>query len=279
MDLLLPAALKAQWAIAHFLIPGISKSYLDFRKIAPTERSEDHYQKVAIRLHRVAQSFILRWSKIHIEKQLKRKYEHVLTCTLSNQQKPVYKDILFQRRALCMLPAVVAAPPYLYVANPPHSYSNEMKVFKFNLKEQIFPYFRLLQQIARSHFLQFPDTQLVQHDSGKMDALAVGLWKLKAGGHRVLILMQMIPTFHILELFHFLTYITVNASGAQSYLLSGVSHANADTVVFYDTDLNLLIDAKAKEWCDRTERDKDIHVYRLISGNSVEETPLKKGID
>ncbi|XP_029881562.1 E1A-binding protein p400-like isoform X3 [Aquila chrysaetos chrysaetos] len=596
MDTLLPTALKDLWAIACFLLPGMSQSYLDFTKVASVEVNEDHYQRVAVRLQRVVQSFILRRSKIHVEKQLPRKYEHVLTCTLSNRQKSMYKDILSQPRTqeclrsghfvsvlhilmqllrvcnhpdlisprlpssscildtlefttaslvlntlgwdlwkhadwslfdvigmenqitcyeaqilpklkvtrklieeiycspssprlepvklkpnrlfapvqygqkpegrtrdfsrsqlqqtvdtamvmadhhgkiqgpqplamfsenqhrkvddlstkselvstlscptqgiieekrqlkehldkiyfgnerrcsrtplygrdlleicswiserkmsqhcsarinkwcwagfanclpysstsevlkdplqeliltlkrqqialkdvvtrdLCVLPAVAVAPPDLYVANPPYTYTHEMKVLKLNLKEQILPYLHSVQHIARPHFLQFPNPRLVQHDSGKMEALAVLLRKLKARGHRVLILTQMIPMLDILELFlnfHFLTYIRVNESGAHGWhylesiknfnqdkrffcaILSshtpstGVSHVNANTVVFYDTDLDPLMDTKAKEWCDKLARGRDTHIYRLVSGNSVEERLLKKGI-
>ncbi|KAM6119844.1 E1A-binding protein p400-like isoform 2-T2 [Phoenicopterus ruber ruber] len=98
MDTLLPTALKDLWAVACFLIPRISQFYQDFTKVASVEGNEDHYQRVAVRLQTVVQSFILRRSKIHVEKQLPRKYEHVLTCTLSNRQKSMYKDILSQQR-------------------------------------------------------------------------------------------------------------------------------------------------------------------------------------
>ncbi|KAM6051492.1 E1A-binding protein p400-like isoform 3-T3 [Theristicus caerulescens] len=219
------------------------------------------------------------------------------------QQQIALKDVV--TRDLCVLPAVAVATPYLYVANPPYTYTREMKVLKFNLKERMLPYFHSMQQIARPHFVQFPDPRLVQRDSGKMEALAVLLRQLKARGHRVLILTQMIPMLDILELFlnfHFLTYIRVNESGAHSrhYLDSiknfnqdkrffcailsshtpstGVSHVDADTVVFYDTDLDLLMDTKAEEWCDKIARNRDIHIYRLISGNSVEEKLLEKSI-
>lgn len=65
-----------------------------------------------------------------------------------------------------MLPAVVVAPPCLHVANPPYSYTHEMKAFKFNLKEQLLPFFHPVQQIARPHFIQFPDPRVMQLDSG-----------------------------------------------------------------------------------------------------------------
>ncbi|XP_068510326.1 E1A-binding protein p400-like isoform X8 [Anas acuta] len=225
-----------------------------------------------------------------------------LILTLKHQ-KIALRDIV--TRGLCVLPAVVVAPPCLNVANPPYSYIHEMKAFKFNLKEQLLPFFHPVQQIARPHFIQFPDPLLVQLDSGKMEALAILLQKLKGKGHRVLILTQMIPMLDILELFldfHFLTYIRVDKTDAHSwhYLESiksfnqdkrffcaivssrtpstGVSHVDVDTVVFYDIDLDQQTDTKAKEWCDRIARGRDIHIYRLVSGNSVEERLLKKGI-
>ena len=42
----------------------------------------------------------------------------------------------------------------------------------------------------------------------------------------------------------------------------GVSLVEADAVVFYDHDLNPVMDAKAQEWCDRIGRRKDVHIYR-----------------
>ncbi|CAM9537935.1 unnamed protein product [Bubo scandiacus] len=116
---------------------------------------------------------------------------------------------------------------------------------------------------------------------------AVLLRKLKARGHRVLILTQMIPILDILELFlnfHFLTYVRVNESGAHSwhYLESikkfkqekqffcaipsshtpstGVSHVDANTVVFCATDLDPLMDTKTKEWCDKIARWRYSHI-------------------
>jgi len=53
---------------------------------------------------------------------------------------------------------------------------------------------------------------------------------------------------------------------------TGVNLVEADTVVFYDNDLNPVMDAKAQEWCDRIGRCKDIHIYRWwlqIGGRSL----------
>ncbi|XP_065595169.1 E1A-binding protein p400 isoform X14 [Cyrtonyx montezumae] len=217
------------------------------------------------------------------------------------QEQESLKDVV--DRALFVLPAAVAAPPCLYVANPPPSYSHRLKVLKHSLKQKAAPHLHQLQRITTPQLLQFPDLRLVQYDSGKLEALALLLQKLKSEGRRVLILSQMILMLDILELFlnfHFLTFVRIdeyaNHEQRQELMKSfnrdkrifcailsshsrstGVSLVEADTVVFYDNDLNPVMDAKAQEWCDRIGRCKDIHIYRLVSGNSVEEKLLKNG--
>uniref|UniRef100_A0A8C3NHI8 Uncharacterized protein n=1 Tax=Geospiza parvula TaxID=87175 RepID=A0A8C3NHI8_GEOPR len=217
------------------------------------------------------------------------------------QQQESLKDLV--DRALFVLPAAVAAPPCFYVANPPPSYSHRLKLLKHSLRQKAAPHLHQLQQLTTPHLLQFPDLRLVQYDSGKLEALAVLLQKLKSEGRRVLILSQMILMLDILELFlnfHFLTFVRIDEYANQEQrqelmkifnrdkrifcaILSshsrstGVNLVEADTVVFYDNDLNPVMDAKAQEWCDRIGRCKDIHIYRLVSGNSVEEKLLKNG--
>uniref|UniRef100_A0A8D2L7I5 E1A binding protein p400 n=1 Tax=Varanus komodoensis TaxID=61221 RepID=A0A8D2L7I5_VARKO len=204
---------------------------------------------------------------------------------------------------LCVLPAAVAAAPSLHVAKLPPLYSHKMKLLRHHLKEEASPCLQQLQQIIAPRLLQFPDLRLVQCDAGKLEALAVLLQKLKSEGRRVLILSQMILMLDILELFlnfHFLTYVRIDECASQEErqelmktfnrdkrifcaILSshsrstGVNLVEANTVVFYDNDLNPVMDAKAQEWCDRIGRCKDIHIYRLVSGNSVEEKFLKNG--
>ncbi|XP_066466184.1 E1A-binding protein p400 isoform X10 [Tiliqua scincoides] len=223
-----------------------------------------------------------------------------LTRTLGQQQESL-RDIV--NRMLGVLPAAVAAPPSLQVVRLPALYSHRMKLLRHCLKEAASPYLCQLQQLTTPQLLQFPDLRLVQYDAGKLEALAVLLQKLKSEGRRVLILSQMILMLDILELFlnfHFLTYVRIDECANQEErqelmktfnrdrgifcaILSshsrstGVNLVEANTVVFYDNDLNPVMDAKAQEWCDRIGRCKDIHIYRLVSGNSVEEKLLKNG--
>ncbi|XP_026547566.1 E1A-binding protein p400-like, partial [Notechis scutatus] len=224
-----------------------------------------------------------------------------LTWQLEQQQQSLRDTI---NRALCVLPAAVAAPSSLHVARLPAAYSHRMKLLRHNLKEKVLPYLNQLRQLTVPRLLlPFPDLRLIQYDAGKLEALAVLLQKLKSEGRRVLILSQMMLMLDILEWFlnfHFLTYVRIDECANQEErqelmktfnrdkrlfcaILSshsrstGVNLVEADTVVFYDNDLNPVMEAKAQEWCDRIGRCKDIHIYRLVSGNSVEEKLLKNG--
>ncbi|XP_075424740.1 E1A-binding protein p400 isoform X4 [Ascaphus truei] len=207
------------------------------------------------------------------------------------------------KRALCVVPAVVAAPPALSVAHPPPSYTHGIKILCHGLREQAAPYLQHLREKTSPHCVQFPDLRLIQCDSGKLEALVILLRKLRSEGRRVLIFSQMLLMLDILDLFldlHSLTFLRIDefANYEQCHdlmksfnrdprifcvLLSthshslGVPYVEADTVIFYDSDLNPVMDARAQAWCNRIGRTKDIHIYRLVSGNSVEEKLLKNG--
>ncbi|KAI1233031.1 hypothetical protein IHE44_0006221, partial [Lamprotornis superbus] len=142
---------------------------------------------------------------------------------------------------LCVFPAVAVAPPCLYGANNSYRWTPGMKLLQFSLKEQRW--------------------------CSKLGALAVLLWKLKAEGRAG-------AGFDTEDC-------SAQHPGAFPEFLFphvSVSHTDVITVVFYDTDLDLLMDTKTKGWCDKIARSRDIHTYRLESGNSIEERLLKKSI-
>ncbi|MCJ8735402.1 hypothetical protein PDJAM_G00246280 [Pangasius djambal] len=91
--------LRELWTMIHFLLPGITRSYLDFPIQPGADQNQDYCHKLVIRLHRMIQPFILRRSKRDVEKQLPKKYEHILKCRLSARQKSMYEDILTQPSA------------------------------------------------------------------------------------------------------------------------------------------------------------------------------------
>uniref|UniRef100_A0A672TEG3 E1A binding protein p400 n=1 Tax=Sinocyclocheilus grahami TaxID=75366 RepID=A0A672TEG3_SINGR len=203
----------------------------------------------------------------------------------------------------CILPAAVAPPPQLYASNPPPSYSLAQKSFRRRLQEVSAPQNAEIRNLACPPVVRFPDVHMLEMDSGKLEALSILLQKLSAENRRVMIFTQMTSMLDILEAFldhSHLTYVRLDESLSleerqeqvkrfnrnrqilctilTNRCCSAMGHVfDADTIVFYDTDLNPSMDMRTQEWCDKIGRSKDIHIYRLESGNSIEEKLLKNG--
>ncbi|XP_077377705.1 E1A-binding protein p400 isoform X3 [Festucalex cinctus] len=207
------------------------------------------------------------------------------------------------KRLICVVPPAVAPPPQLYAANPPVPYTIKQKLLHSQLKEAFAPHTCDMHHLVTRHHLYLPDLQLMQMDSGKLEALAILLQKLRSDNRRVLIFTQMVKMLDILEAFldyRRLTYVRVDESytpderqetirtfnrNRQIFCSILTNHCcstvgtllDADAIIFYDTDLNPSMDARTQEWCDKIGRAKDVHIYRLESGNSIEEKLLKNG--
>ncbi|KTG33622.1 hypothetical protein cypCar_00000979 [Cyprinus carpio] len=221
---------------------------------------------------------------------------------LSNKEQEAAAGTLLKRFS-CILPAAVAPPPQLYASNPPPSYSLAQKSFRRQLQEVSAQHNTEIRNLACPPVVRFPDVHMLEMDSGKLEALSILLQKLSAENRRVLIFTQMTSMLDILEAFldhHHLTYVRLDESLSleerqeqvkrfnrnrqifctilTNRCCSAMGHVfDADTIVFYDTDLNPSMDLRTQEWCDKIGRSKDIHIYRLESGNSIEEKLLKNG--
>ncbi|XP_037337847.2 E1A-binding protein p400 isoform X7 [Pungitius pungitius] len=207
------------------------------------------------------------------------------------------------KRLVCVVPSAEATPAHLYAVNPSVPYSLEQKSLHRRLQEASAPLSAEIHCLASSQLLRFSDLQLMQIDSGKLEALAILLQKLRSESRRVLIFTQMVKMLDILEAFldyRQLTYVRVDESFSPDERQETMKKFNrnrkvfcgiltnrccsavgtlfdADTIIFYDTDLNPSMDARTQDWCDKIGRSKDIHIYRLESGNSIEEKLLKNG--
>ncbi|XP_063051438.1 E1A-binding protein p400 isoform X2 [Engraulis encrasicolus] len=206
-------------------------------------------------------------------------------------------------RFTCVVPPAVAPPPQMYASNPPAPYSLEHKAHALRLQVAGAAHSSDLRRATAPPLLCLPDRRALELDSGKLEALSILLHKLRAEKRRVLIFTQMLRMLDLLEAFldhRHLTYTRVDERLTTEERQEQVRAFNrnrqvfctiltnrccssmgpvldADTVVFYDTDLNPSMDARTQEWCDRIGRSKDIHIYRLESGNSIEEKLLKNG--
>ena len=49
-------------------------------------------------------------------------------------------------------------------------------------------------------------------------------------------------------------------------------------MIFYDTDWNPAMDKQAQDRCHRIGQTKTVHIYRLISVNTIEENIFKKSL-
>ncbi|CAL9708571.1 unnamed protein product [Knipowitschia caucasica] len=205
-------------------------------------------------------------------------------------------------RLSCVVPSAIALPPQIYAVNPTVPYRLEQKSFQHHMLQAISSHRADIHRLAPTQ-LQFPDLQLMQMDSGKLEAMAILLHKLRSENRRVLIFTQMVKMLDILETFldhRQMSYVRVDEGFTPDERLENMKRFNrnkrlfcciltncccssvgtvfdADTIIFYDTELNPSIDSHTQEWCDKIGRSKDVHIYRLESGNSIEEKLLKNG--
>ncbi|XP_011622082.2 protein PHOTOPERIOD-INDEPENDENT EARLY FLOWERING 1 isoform X1 [Amborella trichopoda] len=88
------------WSLMHFLMPHVFQSHQEFKDwfsnpISGMVEGQDRVNKEVVdRLHNVLRPFILRRLKRDVEKQLPKKYEHVIYCRLSRRQRNLYEDFI-----------------------------------------------------------------------------------------------------------------------------------------------------------------------------------------
>ena len=88
------------WSLMHFLMPNVFESHRNFKEwfsnplTGMVEGSAEYNDGLIKRLHKVLRPFLLRRLKNEVEKQLPKKYEHVVRCPLSKRQRFLYDDFM-----------------------------------------------------------------------------------------------------------------------------------------------------------------------------------------
>ena len=88
------------WSLMHFLMPHVFESHRDFKEwfsnplTGMVEGSAEYNTDLIQRLHKVLRPFLLRRLKKEVEKQMPKKYEHVVKCPLSKRQRFLYDDFM-----------------------------------------------------------------------------------------------------------------------------------------------------------------------------------------
>lgn len=88
------------WSLMHFLMPNVFQSHREFKDwfVNPVtgmiEGNNEYNEGLIRRLHKVLRPFLLRRLKCDVEKQLPKKYEHVVMCRLSKRQRFLYEEFM-----------------------------------------------------------------------------------------------------------------------------------------------------------------------------------------
>ncbi|EEC16922.1 E1A-binding protein p400, putative, partial [Ixodes scapularis] len=97
-------SLMELWSLMHFLMPNVFQSHREFREwfanpvTGMIEGNSDYNESLIRRLHKVLRPFLLRRLKCEVEKQLPKKYEHVVFCQLTKRQRYLYDDFMAQTK-------------------------------------------------------------------------------------------------------------------------------------------------------------------------------------
>uniref|UniRef100_A0A183AH75 Helicase ATP-binding domain-containing protein n=1 Tax=Echinostoma caproni TaxID=27848 RepID=A0A183AH75_9TREM len=93
-------SLMELWSLMHFLMPNIFQSHRDFQEwfasplTGMIEGNSEYNEQLVARLHKVLRPFLLRRLKADVERQMPKKFEHIVMCRLSRRQRFLYDDFM-----------------------------------------------------------------------------------------------------------------------------------------------------------------------------------------
>lgn len=245
-------------------------------------------EKTISSLHQVLEPHLLRRVKQDVEKSLPKKREQILRVPLTALQKKYYRLILTRNfRELNK--------------GTSGNYSSLINIV-MELKKCCNHPFLFAGAETASTSREEELSKLVS-GSGKLKLIDQLLTRLRADGHRVLIFSQMVRMLDILYDYCRLKDWSVcrldgsmnsderqrqmdsfNAPDSRDFifLLStragglGINLATADTVIIYDSDWNPQNDLQAEARAHRIGQTKVVNIYRLVTGNTIEENILER---
>ncbi|CAH0551599.1 unnamed protein product [Brassicogethes aeneus] len=259
---------------------------------------------VALTLKNVIDPYLLRRTKAEVQHHilLPNKSEQVLFCSLTKEQKDLYKGYLMSEQVNSILGRGVQK-----------WYSDKY------LRGSVLVAITTLRKICNHPDLYLYDTEDYNQDventpveekfgfykrSGKMVVVSALLKIWKKQKHRVLLFTQgraMITIFQEFLEQHGYTYVKMDGSTSIStrqplidkfnnddsidVFLSttrvgglGVNLTGADRVIIYDPDWNPATDTQARERAWRIGQDKQVTVYRLVSAGTIEEKMYQRQV-
>ena len=247
------------WSIFDFIIPG----YLEDINVFKQSEHEDIRRKVA--------PFILRRTKSDVLTDLPSKYERILSCEMSNEQRSIYEAERI----------------------------NAAKILEETGKAfDILPYLTRLRQICIA-----PSLYLDQYKGGsaKFELLKSLIPEYLANGHRILVFSQFVSALEALG--SILNSLNINyflltgdtpakkriemmndfneSEGPDVFLISlkaggtGLNLTGADTVIHIDPWWNIAAEDQADDRTHRIGQKRNVEVIKLIVEDSIEQRVLE----
>lgn len=264
------------WALLNFIVPDL---FTDSEKFEQYVLSADMEEKNIGNLRNILQLFFLRREKLDVEKSLMAKKHVNIYCPLSEMQRDWYKGIL--KRDLSGI-----------------NLEKGSKTTLLNIVMQLKKCCNHPYLFEGAEPQPFETGEHLVYNAGKMMILDKLLRNLKSKGSRVLIFSQMAQMLDILEdysLFKEYEYCRIdgktssedrtnaindfNAPDSSKFLFLlttragglGINLYTADTVIIFDSDWNPQADLQAQDRAHRIGQRKQVHVFRFITENSIEE--------
>ncbi|KAL8785229.1 MAG: hypothetical protein Q9213_003498 [Squamulea squamosa] len=275
-------------ALLHFLNPTDVEAdvNIDLRESDEVTRGK------AEALIKILSPIMIRRTKKTVEKDLPPKKEFIMRTSMADVQAELYTNILTRNYAALNQGENVPKQSLLNImmelkktSNHPFLLPNaEARIVGDKTKHE-----DLLNTLVNS--------------SGKMMTLVKLLKKLQENGHRVLIFSQMVKMLDLLQDYMKMkgyqyqrldgTVPSVQRTQAMEhfnkpdspdfcFLLStragglGINLMTADTVILFDSDWNPQADLQAMARAHRIGQTKPVTVYRLVTGDTVEEEVLER---
>ncbi|MCU0659558.1 MAG: SNF2-related protein, partial [Polyangiaceae bacterium] len=266
------------WSIFHFVSPGLLGSLDKFeeRYGRPIDNGDS---KAAIRLRSIVHPFILRRTKLEVEKDLPEKIETDQICEMPEEQNAVYQSVLREVRAQIMGEVE----------------KNGLAKSQLHILAGLT---RLRQAACDPRLLGLP--RVFQEDSsGKLQALRELVEECVSGGHKVLVFSQFTSMLQLIKgalerdgvVLEYLDGSTKDRMErverfqadptCSVFLISlkaggtGLNLTAADTVVHFDPWWNPAAEDQATDRAHRIGQSRVVSVYRLVAKGTIEEKILQ----
>lgn len=269
------------WSIMDFLMPHYLGSHENFRRNCelPIAQGGPEGEAAQARLRRKLQPFLMRRLKTEVAKDLPPRIERLATCSLSADQKAVYKQLIDHSRN--KLTNLVAAQGFQ---------KSKMEVLKTLL--------RLRQACCHLDLLRLEGLK-PEAPSAKMDLFFELLDEALDGGHRVLVFSQFVSMLTILRAqmdqkqirYCYLDGATEDRMrvvhsfntdrSIPVFLISlkaggvGLNLTGADMVIHFDPWWNPAVENQATDRAHRIGQKRSVYSVKLITKGTVEEKVLE----